>query len=377
MNLRLLTSILCLWALLWCSAPLNSQAAVTHILRGELACDPANPNCVSIPLTFTVLCSATCPFRSSFSFSDSNRFWGASGTGVGSCITSTDGGITWPACDSQPFVTGANELYAGASDGSVIAASTTTGPTTCTISRSTNNGTSWGVVFTSLVNCNPGGQEGQYLYCLSSGVCELATNDASGQLYRIFRSSDNGQNWSIGETGDSFCTAAAGSSWNGSVGIMIGMNPGCGGGGNQKSFLAGGDVWAVSTVWSGTQGDCWGTVIYNGGGRILCQSSGAAPDSRYTLRTSTGAPSASLTLPGALLTSIDAGGIAIGPFTDTLYVFASRATDIGVWVSRDNLSTFALLASTPGVMRGGNIFYSGGCVYATYAGPARFGKICP
>jgi len=96
------------------------------------------------------------------------------------------------------------------------------------------------------------------------------------------------------------------------------------------------------------------------------------------VRTSTGALLASLTLPGALLTSIDAGGPAIAPFTNTLYLLATTTTSlIGIYLSRDNLSTFNLLATMTSQVRGGNLFYTNGCIYGSAGVATRFFKVCP
>jgi hypothetical protein len=380
MRHALFGSLVILGLLLGLLGSVPAQTPVGAVYGGALACDPAIITCQGVPLTISVLCTVTCPLRVSPSYASSTEFWAATGTGVGNCVRSTDGGATWPACTTQPFGTGSNELYAGASDGSVIAIGTETAGPTCTIRRSTNNATSWTTTFTLVTTCSPSNNEGQYLYCLADGRCELSTY-TGGVGFRIIRSSDNGNNWvADAASAVGLNCAKAGSIWDGSNGLdpSEDTGAGCGGAFSATAYSAAGDVWAQSTPWTGTQGDCWGQVIYNGSPVAVCQGAGAAPDNRYTLRDSPGPLVASLVLPGALLTSIDAGGPAIAPFTDILYIIATRSTDAGIYVSLDNLNTFNLVGTLgAGVtVRGGNIFYSGGCIYFAGGIPRRFTKIC-
>lgn len=341
--------------------------------------------CGIFPQTVTVLCTASCPTRSSFSWTNPSRFWGALGGGTGVCTTSTDGGVTFALCTTQPFATGANELYAGAADGSVIAVGTTTGPTTCTMRRSTDNGTSWNTQFTQAVNCSPSNNEGQYLYCLASGACELVVFDTPTLNYRVFRSSNNGVTWSIGEVlaADSGVNAgSAGVAWDGAKGFLVPNMPGTGGGNLATAGIASGDVWTVSGIWNGTQGDCWGNVVYNGAASGVCQGAGATPSALYTLRNATGVNVASLTLPGALTSSIDMGGVSLSLATNNLYIMATLASGgaASLWFSTDNLNTFIQLGPAAGFlvgMRGGNAFTANGCAYFTFvSGTARLLKVC-
>jgi len=362
-----------------CGIGISTDAAgPSRIVGLSSECDTNNIGCIVIPLTMSTLCTgATCPFRSSFSYTDSTRFWGSVGSGTGACITSTNGGTTWNACTAQPFVTGANELYAGASDGSVIALGTTTGPTTCTFRRSTDNAVNWSTTFTLAVDCNPGNNEGQYLYCLNNGICEAALNNSNLNTFRIFRSSDNGQNWTTGETGSASCGTGAGSVWNGSSGIIPSMDPGCGGGNLATAFNAVTDTWTVSTAWTGTQGSCWGQVIISNVGYASCGSA-----ITYGFYTSTGATFRTFVLPGATL-AVNNGGVAFALDSTVIYVFATATVPagIGAYVSRDAGVTFGRLGTeTSGGgagIRGGNAFFANGCVYWSGGTTTRrFAKIC-
>ena len=345
------------------------SAPPSAIFGANGECDTTLAGCQVIPLSLSTLCTVSCAVRVSPSLTSATRMWGASGYGgSGLCMTSIDGGASWAACTSQPFTTGSVELYAGAADGSVIAVGSPTGPTTCTIRRSTDNGTNWSDVFTQLGNCSPASIEGQYLFCLSSGICELSSF-TGGVGLTVIRSSNNGQSWiADAAIADGSGCIHAGASWNDSVGITVPEATGCGGGGVADTAAA--DVWTASTIWNGTQGDCWGTTVLNGVGRGICFAA-----TNYTLRNSTGALVSNLTIPN-VLAALDSGGVAVSPFADTTYFFASTATTIGVWVSRDSMSTFTQLGDIVGSMRGGNAFFANGCVYFSGGTAARFAKIC-
>lgn len=350
----------------------NSDAVMKIVgLTGE--CNLAFSGCTVIPLTPTTLCTVSCAQQTSFSFTDANRFWGASTTGVGSCLTSTNGGIAWGACASQPFTTGNREFYAGTPDGGVIAVGTTTGPTTCTIKKSTNNGTTWSTVFTALVQCTSGTLEGQRLYCLSDGNCEFIGWDAS--TVTIYRSSNSGDSWVAGETTTGGNCAISSVAWNGTAGIIPSQNTGCGGGFIAKAGVAASDVWTTSAVWNGTQGDCWGSVVFAGVGRAICQVTSAD----YVMYSSAGAVVNTLVLPNVLKT-IDTGGTSISPFSGVMYMVATKSTGgIGIWVSRDSLASFTQIGSFSGGgagPRGGNTFFANGCIYFTTGVTAMFGKVC-
>lgn len=355
--------------------PISSQSAsVSRIVGLASQCDTTAPGCASFPTQITTLCTINCPIRSSPSYSNPiSRFWGSKGTGVGSCITSTDGGITWGDCTSQAFAAGTGvELYAEASDGSVIAVGTVAG--TCTISRSTNNATSWSIVFTEAVVCS-GGLEGQRLYCLSDGRCEVIVG--ASPTFKVYRSSDNGQSWTAESPNRTAPNCNINEvAWNGNIGIAGSENTGCGGGGVAKAASASSDAWSDSITWNGTQGDCWGATIYNGAGRISCND-GTTGFKLYTA--AGGASVATLTLPGSSGV-IDSGGVMFGYATNTLYIAAlTSGAAIGLWVSRDNLVTFVQLGTFSGGgagIRGGHMFLANSCIYVNYGLTAAFGKVC-
>ena len=364
--------------LFMCVPTIKSSAVTVSTIVGVVGnCDTVLAGCNPIPLTITTLCTVTCPTRTAPSFTSTTRIWGDVTT---TCVSSVDGGLTWPNCASQPGADGNNyEYVAETANGSVIAAGRDGGNVTCLIRQSTNTGTSWTTVMSVAGNCSNGGARGQRLFCLSDGRCEWLVFDITSTSFVTFRSSNNGLTWSNSSVAANMCTIASGQ-WDGSAGVVPSENPGCGGGGVAKTLSAAGDVWTASATWDGTQGDCWGSVIYNGTPRVLCQSSGAPLTANYTLRDTTGANFATLILPNALTTSIDAGGIAHTLKTNVLYVAASTATStIGVWVSTDNLVTFLQIGTLGGGgagIREGNAFNANGCIYMTYGFTAAFAKIC-
>lgn len=328
---------------------------------------------VPIPLSPTTLCTANCPLRTSFSWTDSKRFWGSKDGSVGACYTSSDGGNTWGGCTTQAFVAGSGaESYAGASDGSVIAIGSIAG--TCTIRRSTDKAATWTTVFTDANACQNSGQPGQNLYCLADGRCEYVINQ--GGTARVYRTSNNGAGWTQGITGTGGNCIVTGAQWDGVAGIMSSENTGCGGGNIAKTFVASGDIWSDSIAWNGTQGDCFTPVIYNGVGRVIC-SVGVLDVKMYS---SAGALVATLVLPGAVK-ALNSQGPALGFATNTLYVVGQNlvGNPIGVWVSTDNLNTFSHVGSFTGGgagPQGGNMFKANGCIYVTTGLTPMFGKVC-
>jgi len=363
--------ILALLVSLMMVAGISYSAVPSKIVGLSGECDTTNAGCIPIPLILTTLCTASCPIRSSFSYTSSSRFWGASSGAVGACQTSIDGGITWGGCTTQAFSSGSGgESYAGASDGSVIAIGSITG--TCTIKRSIDNAANWTTVFTDANACFLPGQPGQNLWCLSDSRCEYQMNN--GGTARVYRSSDNGANWVQGTTGTGGNCTIVGTQWDGSAGIMPSENTGCGGGNIAKTWVAAADVWTDSVTWTGAQGDCWTPVVYNSTGRVICNA-GAA----LTMYSSAGASVAVLILPTSLV-GLDSQGPAWGWATNTLYIAAQNVTTgIDVHVSRDNLVSFTKLGTFTGGgagPRGGNMFAANGCIYVTTGLTPMFGKVC-
>ena len=362
----------------------SSSYAIMTTIGSQVQCDTNNVGCNLIPLQITTLCTVSCPLAGRISPSHINpttRMWGSRDNAINACRTSIDGGITWANCTSNAFAdTGGGEVFAEASDGSVIAVGRTAANTTCLISRSINNATSWSSVFTLVPggSCAMGTGEGQKLFCLSDGRCEWIL--AQSTLAIIFRSNNNGVTWSSETLAGSPSVVGSATIWNGSQGISP---SGTTIASTRIPTSTSSDSYSISgTAWGGTQGDCWGAVIYNAVPYAVCQGVGAAPDGRYTLRIGdTGANFASLTLPNALITLIDAGGIAYGYATNTLYIAATTiSSTYGLYISRDNLSTFVQVGNLTAVgagLRGGAMFNANGCIYISYGQTtSAFAKVC-
>lgn len=370
--------------------PSSSHAIAIQALYGaQMACDPAIPTCTPIPLTFSSLCTSGCPLRAAPSLTDSTRFWGTGrpdAVDFTSCRTSTNGGSVWADCTAQAFAPALSSVYAGAADGSVIAAGSAAGPL-CTIRRSTNNATSWSTVFTLAINCDLNNNEGQWLFCLGDGRCEfIAPGISSGAGNRLYRSSDNGQNWTAGETTtNTWISSLGGAAWDGSSGISKGP------GASSRSLVATADLWVNSAVWpAGPDAlGCRGPVIYNSTPRVVCFEP-AVP--AYRLYDSLGSVVATLTIPQARLL-IDEGSTVMGYSSTVLYLAATKTRvplpcggglcSAGFYVSTDNLASFILLGEVtiPGVgdMRAGNAFRANGCVYfdvGIASAAMIFAKVC-
>lgn len=356
-----------------CIPTLKSDAIVVQKIFGmSLNCDTALVGCQPFLSTITTLCTVSCASRVAPSFTSNTRFYG---NGVGPCSTSVDGGATWAGCTTQPGVDGNTyQYFVEASDGSVIATGNNGANNICLVRRSTDSGTSWSTVFTSgsPENCAVG-NEGQRLYCLLDSRCEWLVSD--GTTFRVFRSSNNGLNWTEGTTDIAPNCGNASSAWNGSVGIFPSIQSGCGGGNIAKTESAAADTWSASVVWNGTQGNCWGSLIYNGNARVICHDGTTG----YKMYSSAGALSASLTLPEAIQV-LDGGGVSHSTGTNTMYIAAQLPTTIGLWISRDNLGTFIQLGTLAGGgagIRGGNTFLANGCLYFSYGfGAAALAKVC-
>lgn len=361
-----------------------SSHAIMKTVGSQVQCDTALTGCQPFPTNISAVCSVSCPFagRVAPSLVSAARMWGSRDNAVNACRTSVDGGMTWANCTTNAFSdTGGGEMFAEASDGSVIAMGRTAAGTTCLISRSINNATSWSSVHTFVPggSCAQGAGEGTKLFCLTDGRCEGIV--AQSTVFIVFRSTDNGSSWSSELIAAPVAVITGGPViWDGSRGIAPSISTIAS---TRIGTSSSGDSWTISgTAWGGTQGTCWGAVVYNAVPYAVCQGAGATPDGRYTLRVGdTGANFASLTLPSALITSTDAGGIGYGYATNTLFIAATTMTGTyGVYASRDNLATFAQLGVLPVVgagLRGGSMFSWNGCIYVSYGlTTAGIAKIC-
>ena len=366
--------------LLLLAVPVHA-ASVQSIAGGALACPASNTNCFPIPLTLTPLCTAisVCPKNTSFSYTNSSRFWGVDPVAQ-TCRTSTDGGAVWGNCTTQPFTPAISMMIAGAPDGGVIAVGSVAGPV-CTFRRSTDNGSNWTTVFTQAVDCSESANNGTWLYCLADSRCEsIHPGVVSGTVNRIYRSSDNGVTWGIGETSTNTWIAIDGSAaWNGLAGFAHTVNA------SARAFTANSDLWANSAIWPAGPTQCSAPVIYNGNPYGLCFDNSVPT---YRLYDTSGTVFSTLTLPNANLTGT-APAVALAPFGNSLYVIATLGRNptpcggglcpIGIWLSRNNLVSFELIATTADAVNNattGNAFYANGCIYFSSGTTIMFGKIC-
>jgi hypothetical protein len=342
--------------------------AVFKVVGGQAACDTTLLGCSSIPLTPTTLCSASCNKLSSLSFTSTSRFWG----GGSDCNTSSDGGLTWANCTTQPFTSGGIELYVGASDGSVIGSAQLAG--VCTIKRSTDNGSNWTTVFTDgAIGCGGAVSGGTRIKCLSDGQCNFIFRNTVTATPRLLASTDNGQNWTLTTVGAAAITPVS-LAWDGSVGIATAN-------GDRSEKYAG--SWTQGTAaFAGCGGFISGSVIYNGVPYGLCKEAGALSEN-YRMMTADGALFKTVTLPGAF-PGAGTASLAYSLKTDQLYFVAGVDTTpqvaIGVWVSLDDGVTFVKIyesaTSTNGMTNASDIFFSNGCIYFSGGTTPVFTKIC-
>lgn len=344
--------------------------AVPQLFGAAGECNLAFSSCTVIPLSPTVLCSVSCVTLSSPSFTDSNRFWGTTGTG---CRTSSNGGSTWGNCTTQPLSSGGQEQYAGASDGSVIAIGQVA--LTCTVKRSTDNGSNWTTVYTAAytaIICGGAVTGGTRLKCLSDGRCTFATLNGTTFFPVVLESIDNGQSWvssGFGAAGTNPISLA----WNGVVGIGTSNTL------RSLRYIAG--SWGQGSAGFAGCGTISGSVVYNNAAYGLCKDP-TVGSTAVRLMTSDGALFQTLTLPDAQ-TGGGVGILAYGWTTNILYVVTAVNTSpqaLGIWVSRDNGVTFVKIfqtaTSTNSMSANSDIFATNGCIYFSGGTSPVFVRIC-
>lgn len=243
---------ICVMILISTNALVYSQ--IRKVIGISSQCDTASAGCFPIPITATFICgSATtfCPDTFHPSWVDGNRLWGFRNNGGGTaptCVTSTDLGTTWAACTTQPWVGTLFPQIASTSDGSLVtlADDPSVVGADCSIKRSTDNGASWAVVFTSsLVSCNHSGLS-QTMYCQpTGGQCDVG-NTQFGTTARVFRSGDNGATWSTIDVSTTNANVSGGIVFNGTQGVF------------STDFIAN-DVVAFSTSNAWVSSGVWAT----------------------------------------------------------------------------------------------------------------------
>jgi len=348
----------------------SSSEAISRQAGVNSQCDTSIPTCYPIPLQTTILCGPgiTCPTLSSASFVDTNRFW----DGRISCRTSTDGGVTWVNCGTQPFSSGGQEVYAGTSDGHVIGIADLGG--TCTIKKSTDNGTNWSTVFTAVVSgCGGALDGGTRLKCLIDGRCDFVFVDGASSP-QLLHSDNNGDSWTRTTIGGLASGSYISMAWDGTVGVVTANTL-------RPEYYTGG-VWSQGTAYAAC-GTISGSVIYNNVAYGICKQTGTSENYRL-MSPVTGALFKTITLPGVL--TIDGVALAFSISQNSIYVIAAANTTpslaIGIWVSRDDGVTFAKIFESPqsinGMSNAGDIYFTNGCIYASMLGgsSSMFLKIC-
>lgn len=209
-----------LLAVLLAASPVSAQTTVTEVLGANAACDPDIDTCLFFPAGGAVLCNGggailNCPqwFHPDWSQAPGTRFFGVTNRlNPPIYVLSTDGGTTFSALATQPFVAAVLNLggkVAVASDGSFLAAAGQ-GANTCIIRRSTDQGANWTTVFTHATRqcTNPfGSPTAPGMACeATGGYCAVIDPFNAATIFTIF-STDNGANWSVGATGAAILSA--------------------------------------------------------------------------------------------------------------------------------------------------------------------------
>ena len=333
-----------LLALVVCWVMAGTQASAIPI--SQITGINANGPVSTIPLSPSTTCSnavapGTCPITFHPSWTDSSRLWGVTGNiggGNYECVTSVDFGLTWATCTTQPWSAGQQHQVASPTDGSVISVADIAG--SCTIKRSTDNGTIWTTVFTSAgIQCSMSARA-QIIYCQeASGQCDVG-NTLGGNNARIHRSTDNGASWSVISMADVLTAPALGGiEFNGSAGVFGSDALGAG----LKAVTAAANTWALSTAWPPTSLDRGTPLLFGGATPQIISQNGAA--NTYH-RTDTN---------GTLIQAISPtdGATALSPGLRALYWSGSDYFMVGpgttgqaIWVTRDDFVTIIKLYTT-------------------------------
>jgi hypothetical protein len=231
----------------------------------------------------------------------------------------------------------------------------------------------WG---NSGTGCNTSTNGGTQLTCLDDDTCTFVYVNGSSNI-KVVRSEDDGMTWTqvlgTGSTGVSVYSltvdSIGGSSPpNASVGTQIGV-------------FAIGSVWSASSAWS-ISSSCWGSFVMNNVAYGVCYSGSGSV--YHIRRISTGALVQSPTLPGALALTSN-GGLSYSPSNNIIYTLVSWQppsgnAPIGIYVSKNGGSTYALLTTVPVSvsMREGDIWKHpiNGCLYFSAGNTPMIGKVC-
>lgn len=361
--------------------PTISSSAPSKIIGLAGECNLSFSGCTVIPTMGSVVCPTTsnCPTRLAPDYLVETRMWGTKAAQP--CRVSNDRGVTWANCPTVPGLTSTS--IAGAGDGAVLVAGTT--GANCQIQRSTDGGTSWGVVFDATVSGVAGtcstSSSGSLIKCTIDNECVFIYDASGATIQRAITSTDYGVTWSVGGASAILGVAVKAVSFDGFSNSGLATTSG-----GVRAFLQTGvAVWTSTAIWAGA-GSCWGSVVYNSAARGLCSTT--AGTVVHTLRTgATGATEKTLTLPEVYPNGDANSGInGLGFGTNTAYVVgtvnktASGQLMMGVWATRDDFTTMTKIFETnqpTGTLREGDVFSHQGCIWFSGGFVASMiGKVC-
>jgi hypothetical protein len=343
----------------------SQSASVSKIVGLTGACDTTAAGCSPVPSNFAALCNqfvvgVSCPKTFHPSFVSNARFWGSDGT---NCVTSSNTGVNWGNCTTQPFA-GTSMQVASSTNGNVVAVSSPAG--VCTIKLSVDNGANWTTQFTDANDCSPVPSGSSLVRCqVSGGQCDYVFVN-SGVRTRTYRTVDNGVSWAQSNVASALIASTIGMVFNGTIGASGGtINAG------QVPVIASSGTWGVGSVG-------WPVATNNYG-----SSTGAIWDSLsapvfFAFDGSVTFQYKQLDVNGAVLKSfVPVGAIVTGfpkldcfQFKPTVDYCVGATTTGGqaFWISIDDLATTILLGSNTANSGQATIFSTGGAIYISVAG---------
>lgn len=396
MRRYLLTFFLIMRVFAFPVASIGGPTPVGAVMGGNVACEPTNPGCQSFPTQASFLCNGTgalldCPqyFAPDWAGSDSRFFGITNRTNPPRCVQSTDGGVIWSLCPTNPFsVAGGGAFLTVASNGALVVAGDQ-GADNCIIRRSTDYGATWATVFTDTTATATCGVSfsaptPSVLRCASTNAYCVMIGRTTGTFDLIpYFSTDNGATWTKGAafnivTGNEQVTVAVED--NGTLGSLARFQVTYA---VQTFARKTGNVFVATGIvptppGAGTNTRCTGSMIFNGDESIVCGPDSIMTTTYRLFHSVSGVPSltASFTLSATAPTfaqNPDNMAIAFNATTAYLIGRNDANTAVLIHITRDGFGSAPLLASLipataliAGCCRGdvalrsGNIYFTSG-----------------
>lgn len=347
-----------------------SSAAVSKIfgLAGECT------GCI-YPPTFTILCQSpsVCTRQSAPDWTNANRFYGNDGS---NCRVSSNGGLTWGNCASNPSATASYYHYAVAADGSVLAAGNDAGGTVLRIKRSTNNTVSWSTVYESTTEDSSASGHTRLKCTPIEAICVFAYKDVSNNAIGL-TSTDDGLTWTEFAGAGTIVYEPNGLVLSTDGGSAMMQPPSSDGFNSFRALIWNGSTWFRDLIWPTTVGGaCYEQFILNGALRGICR---VGATTNYTLRDSAGVVLTTFTYPEVFTGAITAG---LAYSSNTNQIVAAKINTAGntnLYVSMDAGVSYVKALTVTGTMTNqADTYTANGCTYFSWGvgGSGLFGKAC-